>query len=159
MKEVSTCLHPYFIVRDEQSPQYGLIFTRDRCVVPMILCTRIKEQLPGAHTGMQSCLRGARETVYWPGMNADLNDHLSKCDVFTLISQTKHESLSSVMKSLIDLGKRLTQTFSLQMAQIISVWLTTIRVTSNWIDQKAGPQREQPKNFVSSFQFTESKMS
>ena len=48
---------------------------------PLSLRARIKEKLHGAHTGIQSCLRRARETVYWPGMNSDLTDYISKCDI------------------------------------------------------------------------------
>ena len=80
-KEVPTCLHPYFQVRDELSAQDGLIFKGQRCIVPLSLSARIKEKLHGAHTGIQSCLRRARETVYWSGMNSDLTDHISKCDI------------------------------------------------------------------------------
>ena len=80
-KEVPTCFHPYFLVRDELSAQDGLIFKGQRCVIPLSLRTKIKEKLHGAHTGIQSCLRRARETVYWPGMNSDLTDHISKCDI------------------------------------------------------------------------------
>ena len=79
--EVPTCLHPYVQVRDELSAQDGLIFKGQRCVVPLSLRARIKEKLRGAHTGIQSCLRRARETVYWPGMNSDLTDYISKCDI------------------------------------------------------------------------------
>ena len=42
---------------------------------------KIRERLHGAHTGVEGCLRRARETVYWPGMNADLRDYRAKCDV------------------------------------------------------------------------------
>ena len=80
-KEVRTCLHPYFLIRDEPSAQDGLILKGQRCVIPLSLRTKIKEKLHGAHTGIQSCLRRARETVYWPGMNSDLTDHISKCDI------------------------------------------------------------------------------
>ena len=80
-KEVPRCLHPYFLVRDELSAQDGLIFKCQRCVIPLSLRTKIKEKLHGAHTGIQSRLRRARETVYWPGMNSDLTDHISKCDI------------------------------------------------------------------------------
>ena len=78
-KEVPTCLHPYFLVRDELSAQDGLIFKGQRCVIPLSLRIKIKEKLHGAHTGIQSCLRRARETVYRPGMNSDFTDHISKC--------------------------------------------------------------------------------
>ena len=80
-KEVPTCLHPYFLVEDELSAQDGLIFKGQRCVIPLSLRTKIKDKLHGAHTGIQSCLRRARETVYWLGMNSDLTDHISKCDI------------------------------------------------------------------------------
>ena len=80
-KEVPTCLRPYFQVRDELSPQDGLTFQGKRCVIPLSLRTRIKEKLHGAHTGIQSCLRRARETVYWPGMNSDLTECISKFDI------------------------------------------------------------------------------
>ena len=56
-KEVPTCLHPYFQVRDELSAQDGLIFKGQRRVVPLGLRARIKEKLHGAHTGIQSSLR------------------------------------------------------------------------------------------------------
>ena len=74
-------LHPYFLVRDELSAQDGLIFKGQRCVIPLSLRARIKEKLHGAHTGIQICLRKARETVYWPGMNSELTDYISKCDI------------------------------------------------------------------------------
>ena len=80
-KEVPVSLHPYFLVRDELSAQDGLIFKGQRCVIPLSLRARIKEKLHGAHTGIQSCLRRARETVYWPGMNSELTDYISKCDI------------------------------------------------------------------------------
>ena len=77
-KEVPTYLHPYFLVRDELSAQDGLIFKGQRCVIPLRLRTKIKEKLHGAHTGIQA---RARETMYWPGMNSDISDHISKCDI------------------------------------------------------------------------------
>ena len=75
-KEVPASLHPYFLVRDELSAQDG-----QRCVVPLSPHARIKEKLHGAHTGIQSCLHRARETVYWPGMNSELMNYISKCDI------------------------------------------------------------------------------
>ena len=43
--------------------------------------SKIRERLHGAHTGVEGCLRRARETVYWSGMNADLRDYIAKCGV------------------------------------------------------------------------------
>ena len=74
-------LHPYFTVRDELTAQDGTLFKGLRCVVPSSLRPKIRERLHGAHTGVEGCLRRARETVYWPGLNADLRDYIAKCGV------------------------------------------------------------------------------
>ena len=67
-------LHPYYMVRDELTAQDGILFKGLRCIIPVSLRVKIRERLHGAHTGVEGCLRRARETVYWPNMNADLRD-------------------------------------------------------------------------------------
>ena len=74
-------LHPYYTVRDELTAQDGILFKGLRCIIPVSLRPKICERLHGAHTGVEGCLRRARETVYWPSMNADLQDYIAKCDV------------------------------------------------------------------------------
>ena len=74
-------LHPYFIVRDELTAQDGILFKGLRCVIPASLRPKIRERLHDAHTGVEGCLRRARETVYWPGMNADLWDYMAECSM------------------------------------------------------------------------------
>ena len=43
-KKVLTCLHPYFLVRDELSATDGLIFKGQCCVIPLSLRTKIKKR-------------------------------------------------------------------------------------------------------------------
>ena len=74
-------LHPYYMVRDELTVQDGILFKGLRCIIPVSLRAKIRERLNGAHTGVEGCLRRARETVYWPNMNANLRDYIAKCDV------------------------------------------------------------------------------
>ena len=74
-------LHPYFTVRDEITAQDGILFKGLRCVVPSSLRPKIRERLHGAHTGVEGCLRRARETVHWPGLNAAFPDYIAKCGV------------------------------------------------------------------------------
>ena len=78
---LSSEFHPYFTVRDELTAQDGILFKGLRCVIPPSLRPKIRERLHVAHTGVKGCLRRARETVYWPGMNADLRDYIAKCGV------------------------------------------------------------------------------
>ena len=37
------------------------------------------EKLHSSHIGIQGCLRRARETLYWPGMNKKVEDYIAKC--------------------------------------------------------------------------------
>ena len=63
----------------------------------MHLRKKIREKLHAAHTGVQSCLRRAREVVYWPGMNKDLTDYIAKCDICNSLqnNQQKEPLLTS----------------------------------------------------------------
>lgn len=39
------------------------------------------KQIHRSHTDMEGCLRHAREVLYWPLMNAEVKDFISKCSV------------------------------------------------------------------------------
>ena len=72
---------PYFNFRDELSVQDGLIFKGERLVIPASMRAELREALHEAHLGIESCLRRAREAIYWPGMNSDIRHFISSCDV------------------------------------------------------------------------------
>ena len=73
--------NPYFHIRDELSIQDGIIFKGLRCVIPASLRMNIKTKLHNAHTGIESTLRRARDTVYWPGMSKELKDYVEQCSI------------------------------------------------------------------------------
>ena len=79
-RHLSTIAKVYCSLRDELSYQEGIIFRGERCVVPKSARPRIRERLHKAHMGIQSTLRRARDTVYWPGMTKDLTDYISNCE-------------------------------------------------------------------------------
>eukprot|EP00795_Rhopilema_esculentum_P000679 gene679-biopygen7198 len=58
-----------------------LLAQGQRAVVPVTLRKKIRDKLHVTHRGIQSCLRRAREAVYWPGINKDLIDFISKCEI------------------------------------------------------------------------------
>ncbi|CAG2205039.1 unnamed protein product [Mytilus edulis] len=70
---------PYYHIRDELSIQGGIIFKGDRCVIPKCMRTEILEQIH-THIGIEGCLKRARECVYWPRMNSEIRDYISKCE-------------------------------------------------------------------------------
>lgn len=49
-------------------------------MVPQGLRAEIKKDIHVAHAGVEGCLRQARESIYWPGINAELRDWISTCE-------------------------------------------------------------------------------
>lgn len=87
-KEVPVIIRPYFTHRDEISMAEGLIFKGDRCVVPASERKNVLKSIHNGHWGIQSCLRRAREFVYWPKMNEEICEMVNKCSVCE-----KHQNL------------------------------------------------------------------
>ena len=74
-------LATYFSFRDELSIHDGLIFKGERLVIPSSARLFVKERLHAGHIGIQGSLRRAQELVYWPGMNQEITNFISRCEV------------------------------------------------------------------------------
>ena len=78
------CLRPYYGVRERLSIISNLVtYTYDqgciRLVIPESLRQQITAHLHAGHQGLDSMLRRARQTVYWPGMNGDIQRRRDSC--------------------------------------------------------------------------------
>jgi hypothetical protein len=71
---------PYFHMRDELCVQDGLIFKGERIVIPATLRSDMKKAVHTSHLGIGSCLRRARECLYWPGMSEEIKTYISTYD-------------------------------------------------------------------------------
>ena len=71
---------PYYHIRDELATHEGLVFRGDRLVIPESLRKQILSERHSAHQGLESILRRARETIYWPHLNRELKDYISRCE-------------------------------------------------------------------------------
>jgi hypothetical protein len=78
---VSPTIIPFFNYRDELSVQYGIILRGERVVIPASMRADIKRKVHAGHMGINSCLRRAREVVFWPGMSADIPQYVEACNV------------------------------------------------------------------------------
>ncbi|PFX12514.1 Retrovirus-related Pol polyprotein from transposon 17.6 [Stylophora pistillata] len=54
---------------------------RDRVVIPFQMRAELKRKLHSGHLGLQAGLRWAREAFYWPGMNKEIQEQVSNCQV------------------------------------------------------------------------------
>ena len=75
-------IQPYFNFRDEIGAQDGLLFKGERIIIPHTMRDEIMERIHIGHLGKEKCKARARASVFWPGINAmidDLLDHCSTC--------------------------------------------------------------------------------
>ena len=78
------CLRPFYGVRERLGVSRGLVtyaFDQShlRLVIPEGLRQQVATHLHAGHQGLDSMLRRARQTVYWPGIEGDLQHHRSSC--------------------------------------------------------------------------------
>lgn len=72
---------PYFNYRDEITVQDGVLLRGERVIIPKVLRSGIVHKVHAGHSGINSCLRRARELIFWPGMSADIRQYVETCDV------------------------------------------------------------------------------
>ena len=59
--------------------QDGIVYRGDRIVFPKALRQDMKNRVHAGHLGINSCLRRARDLIYWPGMSAEFRQHVETC--------------------------------------------------------------------------------
>ena len=83
-------IRQYFPVRNDLMVcEGGLIMFQDRMVIPKSLRGRILETLHSAHQGVDGMRARARNTVYWPGLNAAIKQKRDNCSVCNKIAPSQ----------------------------------------------------------------------
>ena len=59
-------VHPFWSCKDQLSFSDGIVYRGDRIVVPATLRKSLTEKLHQAHMGVESSLRRARTSLWWP---------------------------------------------------------------------------------------------
>ena len=84
--EVDQSIRSYFDYRDEMSVHDGVILRGERIVIPQTLRSEVKNSVHVGHMGINSCLRRARETLFWPGMSKDIRQFVEQCSICNMHS-------------------------------------------------------------------------
>ena len=79
-QELATTLRKYWDVRDHMSYHNGIIYKGLRIVVPRSLQKHMIELIHKSHLGIVKCKQRAREVLYWPAMNADIETAVKDCE-------------------------------------------------------------------------------
>ena len=80
---------PYSTFREELTIEDGLILKGTRIVILSKQCQAILKQLLKGHLGLNKCKLRAKETVYWPRLNTELDDLVLNCELCLKYSTAK----------------------------------------------------------------------
>ena len=79
--EVPDKIRAYWDFRDEISVYDGVLFKSHQVIVPASLLPDLLQKIHKAHQGADSSIPRARESIYWPGMQAAIRQTCSSCGV------------------------------------------------------------------------------
>ena len=72
---------PFWNFRDEIVAFNGVLLKGNRVIIPNNMQADILVKIHTGHQGIEKCRLRARETVYWCGINGDIDNMIRKCDV------------------------------------------------------------------------------
>ena len=75
---VSPRISPYWNYRDKISTYDGIMFKGEKVIVPKTMQREMLEIIHSSHLGMEKCKRWARDVLYWPGMNSEIEKNRVK---------------------------------------------------------------------------------
>lgn len=88
-------LRKYWCFRDEMAVYDGLIFKSNQVLIPQSLRKDMLTKVHSGHSGIQSCIRRAKQVLFWIGMSKDIQEMVEACSIWQRHqrSNTKHTIL------------------------------------------------------------------
>ena len=81
IKQVPPVLQPYWMFREELTFEDGLTLKGTRIVIPDKKCEAILKLIHEGHFSLNKCKLHAKDTVYWPELNDQLEKLLLNCEL------------------------------------------------------------------------------
>ena len=72
-------LSPYWSIRDSLFIDDGLVLHGRRIIIPVSQRRDVLERLHASHQGIEKTRRRAQQTVFWPGISADITNTVGAC--------------------------------------------------------------------------------
>lgn len=95
--QVDPSIRGFWEIRNRLSANRGLVMLDRRIVIPSSLRKRVLRCLHSAHQGVVGMKARANETIYWPGLDADIRNFRANCSTCNSIapSQPREPMMSS----------------------------------------------------------------
>ena len=79
--QLNELLRPFWDSREEISIYDGILFKGERVIIPAAMQNHMLKLLHTSHQGMVKTKQLARDSLFWPGMNKQIEEIISKCSV------------------------------------------------------------------------------
>ena len=89
LSTVPDCIKPYTSYRDEITTQDGLLLRGERLIIPTSMRRDMLEKIHAGHIGINSCLRRARDLIFWPRMSQEIRQYVEACDTCATFPATQ----------------------------------------------------------------------
>ena len=95
-KEQRLCkskIQPYWTHQADISYIDGLLLKGDRIIIPKRLRKSILDSIHEGHLGMDKCKRRARQSVFWPSLNNEIEQKIRKCEACLNLLPSKEKEV------------------------------------------------------------------
>lgn len=79
--EANPHINPYWRDRADLHIAHGLLMKGERLVIPPPLRADVLQRLHEGHQGISKCRARAKESVWWPGISAQIGQMVEKCEL------------------------------------------------------------------------------
>ena len=93
IKEVPQEIQKYWTFRKELTIEDRLILKGTQIIIPDKMREDILKQIHEGHLGFNKCQMRVKETVYWPGLNDQLENLILNCHLCLKYSKSKNKSM------------------------------------------------------------------
>ena len=92
IREIPQVLHPYWTFHEELTIEDGLILKGTCIIIPTGKREAILRQIHDSHLGLMKCKLCAKQAVYWPGLNEQLEQLILNCQLCLKYSRSKKKT-------------------------------------------------------------------
>ena len=87
--EVPSEIQPYWTFRREMTVEDGIVLKSTHIVIPHMKCQAMLNLINEGHLGLNKCKFRAKDTVYWPCLNEQLQKLVLNCELCLKYSFSK----------------------------------------------------------------------
>ena len=91
IEEVPSEIQPFWTFWEELTVKYGIVLKGICVVIPSKKHQSILQLIHEGHLSLAKCKLRAKDTVYWPGLNEDLEKLILNCELCLKYSHSKHK--------------------------------------------------------------------